>query len=137
MHTSCGSTESSFLGDDVFGIQALTLKWKAAFPTMRMLQYRILSAVNYDMVIQNKIQSDPDSVIRWRHKAGHADEPGDGSVCWNGVSGCFNDPKRINNPANKCGTSVQQVKGPLTCPFFLEYIYILGVYIYIYIGIMF
>jgi hypothetical protein len=28
--------------------------------------------------------------------------PGNGSVCWNQKSGCFNDPKRINNPANKC-----------------------------------
>lgn len=23
-------------------------------------------------------------------------------MCWNNKSGCFNDPKRINNPANKC-----------------------------------
>eukprot|EP00931_Biecheleriopsis_adriatica_P080490 TRINITY_DN53833_c0_g1_i1.p1 TRINITY_DN53833_c0_g1~~TRINITY_DN53833_c0_g1_i1.p1 ORF type:complete len:438 (-),score=58.72 TRINITY_DN53833_c0_g1_i1:111-1424(-) len=81
---------------------ALTLKWKAQFPTMRMLQYRILSAVNYDMVIQDKINTDPWSVIRWRHKAGKADEPGDNSICWNGKSPCFNSPRRINHPANKC-----------------------------------
>ena len=37
---------------------ALAQKWKAKFPTMKMLQYRILSAVNYDMVIQEKITSD-------------------------------------------------------------------------------
>lgn len=66
-----------------------------------MLQYRILSAVNYDMVIQDKITTDPDAVVRWRHEAG-SETTGNGSVCWNGKSGCFNDPKRINNPANKC-----------------------------------
>ena len=44
---------------------ALTLKWKAKFPDLRMLQYRILSAVPYDMVVQNKITSDHDSVVRW------------------------------------------------------------------------
>ena len=70
---------------------------------MRLLQYRILSAVNYDMAVQNKIKSDPDAVIRWRHAPGDASQPGNGSVCWNHKSGCFNDPHRINNPANKCG----------------------------------
>lgn len=78
---------------------ALATKWKSQFPTLRMLQYRILSAVNYDMVVQDKIKSDPTSVVRWNRKDYG---PGDGSVCWNGKSGCFNDPKRINNPANKC-----------------------------------
>ena len=81
---------------------ALAQKWKAKFPTMKMLQYRILSAVNYDMVIQEKITSDPDSVIRWRHEPGNAGSPSNGTICWNGKSGCFNDPKRINNVANKC-----------------------------------
>lgn len=81
---------------------ALAQKWKTMFPTTRMLQYRILSAVNYDMVIQNKIVSDPDSVVRWRHQPGDPSKPGDGSVCWNTKSGCFNSPTRINNPANKC-----------------------------------
>ena len=75
---------------------ALAIKWKSQFPTMRMLQYRILSAVNYDMVIQDKITTDPTSVIRWSHT------PGKSGICWNDKSGCFNDPKRINNPANKC-----------------------------------
>ena len=93
---------------------ALTLKWKSAFPTMKMLQYRILSAVNYDMVIQNKIDSDPDAVVRWGATSlGGAGAPGkcpsgfsgncsSGDIAWNGKSGCFNDPKRINNEANKC-----------------------------------
>ena len=73
------------------------------FPTMRFLQYRILSAVNYDMAVQNKIQSDTNAVIRWRHAPGNASIPGNGSVCWNYISECFNDPHRINNVANKCG----------------------------------
>lgn len=92
---------------------ALTLKWKAQFPEMKMLQYRILSAVNYDMVIQNKIQSDPDAVVRWRHTPdtsavngscppGFSGTCKSGDVCWNGKSACFNSPTRINNPANKC-----------------------------------
>ena len=102
----------------------LTQKWKSMFPSMRMLQYRILSAVNYDMVVQNKIQSDPDSVIRWRHKAGHADQPGDGSICWNQKSGCFNDPTRINNPANKCGFHISAAaynwSNPTLAPWFIK-----------------
>eukprot|EP01045_Picozoa_sp_COSAG04_P022747 COSAG04_NODE_2615_length_3851_cov_1.872601_4_plen_371_part_00 len=93
---------------------ALTLKWKALFPDMKMLQYRILSAVNYDMVVQDKITSDPDAVVRWKHAPGSTAAPngscpsgfagtcGAGDVCWNGKSGCFNDPHRINNKANKC-----------------------------------
>jgi hypothetical protein len=93
----------------------LTLKWKKQFPTMKMLQYRILSAVNYDMVVHEKIQSDPTSVVRWNHAAGNAAAPANGScpsgfsgtcssgdICWNGKSGCFNSKTRINNPANKC-----------------------------------
>ena len=78
-------------------------------------QYRILSAVNYDMVVQNKIETDPTSVVRWKHAAGNAAAPangscprgfsgtcGSGDVCWNGKSACFNNPTRINNKANKC-----------------------------------
>jgi len=30
-----------------------------------------------------------------------------GDVCYNYVSGCFNDPKRINNPANKCNFPIR------------------------------
>jgi hypothetical protein len=53
---------------------------------MKMLQYRILSAVNYDMVIQDKITSDPNSVIRWRHEPGDAGSPSNGSICWCGYA---------------------------------------------------
>ena len=94
----------------------LTLKWKAQFPELKMLQYRILSAVNYDMVVQNKILSDPNAVVHWRHAPdgsalaapngscpkGFSGTCKAGDVCWNGASACFNSPSRINNPANKC-----------------------------------
>jgi len=92
---------------------ALALKWKAQFPTMRMLQYRILSAVNYHMVVQNKITSDPWSVVRWRHEPS---SPNYGKICWNGKSGCFNDPKRINNPANKCSFHISSAAYNWTNP---------------------
>ena len=59
--------------------------------------------MNYDPVVNEKIEADPYAVVRWRHAPGDASRPGSGAVCWNNVSGCFNDPKRINNPANKCG----------------------------------
>jgi len=90
---------------------ALTLKWKAKFPDLRMLQYRILSAVPYDMVIQDKIMNDTNAVVRWT-KPPPSSFPGAthmkaGDVCYNYVSGCFNDPKRINNPANKCNFPIR------------------------------
>lgn len=69
---------------------------------MKMLQYRILSAVNYDEVVHQKISVDPTAVIRWRHQPGDASKPGNNSICWNHKSACFNDPTRINTPANKC-----------------------------------
>jgi hypothetical protein len=48
-----------------FALQdALAQRWKAKFPEVRVLQYRILSAVPVDMVVQNKINSDHDSVVR-------------------------------------------------------------------------
>eukprot|EP00947_MAST-08B_sp_MAST-8B-sp1_P001235 g1235.t1 len=84
----------------------LALRWKAKFPDMRMLQYRILSAVPYDPVVQNKIESDPNAVVRWRHQPGSA-APGNGSVCYNYKSGCFNDPHRINDPANRCSFPIR------------------------------
>jgi hypothetical protein len=84
----------------------LAQRWKAKFPELRMLQYRILSAVPSDMVVRNKILSDEDSVVRWRHEAGAA-SPGNGSVCYNYQSGCFNDPTRINSPANKCAFAIR------------------------------
>eukprot|EP00656_Telonema_subtile_P029299 TRINITY_DN32447_c0_g1_i3.p1 TRINITY_DN32447_c0_g1~~TRINITY_DN32447_c0_g1_i3.p1 ORF type:complete len:341 (+),score=81.41 TRINITY_DN32447_c0_g1_i3:141-1163(+) len=88
--------------DREFSLQdALTLRWKAKFPEMRVLQYRILSAVPYDMVVQDKIMTDPNAVVRWRHQPGSS-AAGNGSVCYNYVSGCFNDPGRINDPANHC-----------------------------------
>eukprot|EP00041_Stephanoeca_diplocostata_P042145 m.10382 g.10382 ORF g.10382 m.10382 type:complete len:415 (+) comp7374_c0_seq1:99-1343(+) len=81
---------------------ALTQKWKSVFPEMRFLQYRILSAVTYDMVIQNKVLTDHDAVVRWRHAPGSETTPGNDSVCYNYISECFNDPTRINDPAHNC-----------------------------------
>eukprot|EP01063_Lacrimia_lanifica_P007479 TRINITY_DN14786_c0_g1_i1.p1 TRINITY_DN14786_c0_g1~~TRINITY_DN14786_c0_g1_i1.p1 ORF type:complete len:431 (+),score=45.98 TRINITY_DN14786_c0_g1_i1:105-1397(+) len=80
---------------------ALALKWKGRFPQMRFLQYRILSAVPSDAVVHRKITSDPDAAVRWRHLPG-SDRPGNGSVCYNYLSSCFNDPKRMNDPLNEC-----------------------------------
>jgi hypothetical protein len=86
-----------------FALQdALAKRWKTKFPDIRMLQYRILSAVPYDMVVQNKIETDHDAVVRWRHQPGSVSLPGNDSVCYNYKSGCFNDPTRINDPANGC-----------------------------------
>ena len=52
-----------------FALQdALAARWKAPFPTMRFLAYRILSAVPYDMVVQDKIVSDPDFFVRWQQE---------------------------------------------------------------------
>lgn len=110
---------------------ALTLKWKAQFPDMKMLQYRILSAVNYDMVIQDKIQSDPNAVVRWHHPKNGSSCPSgfsgtcqSGDVCWNGKSACFNDPTRINNKANKCGFHISAAaynwSNPALADWFLE-----------------
>ena len=96
---------------------ALASKWKAKFPGLRFLSYRILSAVNYDDIVQEKIQSDPFAVVRWRHAPGDASQPGNGSVCWNGKSGCFNDPTRINNPANKCDFHISAAAYVLRCNF--------------------
>lgn len=95
---------------------ALAQKWKSKFPDVRMLQYRILSAVPYDMVVQNKILHDKDSVIRWRTEPSSSTKKSQGcptngckadDVCYNYKSGCFNDPKRINNPANKCNFEIR------------------------------
>lgn len=85
---------------------ALTLQWKAMFPDMKYLQYRILSAVPYDMVVQNKILTDHDAVVRWRHEPG-SETPGNDSVCYNYKDACFNDPKRINNPAHNCSFEIR------------------------------
>jgi len=84
----------------------LAQRWKAKFPDLRMLQYRILSAIPSSMVVQKKILSDEDSVVRWRHEAGGTGS-GNGSVCYNYKSGCFNDPKRINSPENKCNFPIR------------------------------
>jgi hypothetical protein len=86
---------------------ALAVRWKKTFPTLRFLSYRILSAVPYNTVVKNKIDTDPDSVVRWRHQPGSAAKAGNGSVCYNYISGCFNDPHRINNPANNCSFPIR------------------------------
>ena len=74
---------------------ALATKWKTQFPGMRYLSYRITSAVPYDAVIHEKIVSDPDFFVRWEHEAGST-VPGNGSVCHNHLSPCFNDPVRFS-----------------------------------------
>ena len=79
----------------------LAIEWKTQFPGMRYLAYRIPSAVPYDAVIQNKIESNPDYFVQWNHEAGST-AVGNGSVCYNYESPCFNDPHRINNPAHNC-----------------------------------
>lgn len=86
--------------------QELAQQWKGIFPEMRFMTYRILSAVPYTMVVQDKIESDPDFFVRWQHQAGSA-EPGNGSVCYNYVSACFNDPTRINDPAHNCSFEIR------------------------------
>ena len=95
---------------------ALAARWKDVFPTMRFLSYRILTAVPYDMIVQDKIASDPDFFVRWESDAGLAARkaqqcPTDGcragGVCYNYISGCFSDPKRINNPANNCSFEIR------------------------------
>jgi hypothetical protein len=53
------------------------------------------------MVVQNKILSDPNAVVRWRHEPGSSTS-GNGTVCYNYKSACFNDPTRINDPSHKC-----------------------------------
>ena len=85
---------------------ALAQKWKRTFPDMRFLQYRILSAVPYDMVVQDKILSDSDAVVRWRHQP-NSTAPGNGSVCYNYQSACFNDPTRINSPEHHCSFEIR------------------------------
>lgn len=40
--------------------KALSAHWKGRFPSMKFLTYRILSAVPYDMTIQNQIISHPE-----------------------------------------------------------------------------
>jgi len=50
--------------------KALSDEWHSEFPTMRFMTYRILSAVPYDMAVQNKIISDPDFFVRWKHMPG-------------------------------------------------------------------
>jgi hypothetical protein len=85
---------------------ALATTWKAQFPGMRFLSYRITSAVPYDAVIHDKIVSDPDYFIRWEHLPGST-SPGNGSVCFNHLSPCFNDPRRINAPQHNCSFEIR------------------------------
>ena len=95
---------------------ALATRWKARFPTMRYLAYRIMSAVPYDMVVQDKIRSDPDYFVRWGGEPSAATKAAqgcpaggckDGGICYNYISSCFNDPKRINNPENNCSFPIR------------------------------
>ena len=79
---------------------ALATKWKQEFPGgLRFLSYRITSAVPYDAVIHSKMLSNPEFFLRWEHEPGST-KPGNGSVCQNYLSPCFNDPHRINAPAH-------------------------------------
>ncbi len=100
-----------------FALQdALATRWKGIFPTMRFLSYRILSAVPYDMLVENKMVSDPDFFVRWQHEPNAATKaaqkcPADGcqagSICFNYLSSCFNDPNRINSPRNNCSFPIR------------------------------
>lgn len=54
------------------------------------------------MVVQNKVLTDHDAVVRWRHAPGSISTPGNDSVCYNHISACFNDPTRINDPTHNC-----------------------------------
>jgi hypothetical protein len=92
---------------------ALATTWKAQFPGMRFLSYRITSAVPYDAVIHDKIVSDPDYFIRWEHLPGST-SPGNGSVCFNHLSPCFNDPRRINAPQRRF-PGLESQRRPSTC----------------------
>ena len=95
---------------------ALATRWKGAFPTMRFLSYRILSAVPYDMTVQDKILSDPDFFVRWQTEPDAATKaaqkcPADGckagDICYNYLSSCFNDPKRINSKEHNCSFPIR------------------------------
>jgi hypothetical protein len=86
---------------------ALATTWKATFPGMRFLSYRITSAVPYDAAIHNKIRDDPEFFVRWEHEAGNSSAPGNGSVCQNYLSPCFNDPRRINDPDHNCSFEIR------------------------------
>ena len=95
---------------------ALSKEWKSHFPKMKFLAYRILSAVPYDMVVRNKILSDPTSVVRWASEPSAATKEAQhlnssskvaGTVCYNQISGCFNSPTRINDPKHKCAFRIQ------------------------------
>lgn len=85
---------------------ALAAEWKASFPGLRFMTYRILSAVPYDMTIRNAMLQHPDWFVRWEHLPG-SDKPGNGSICFNYISACFNDPTRINNPAHNCSFEIR------------------------------
>ena len=84
----------------------LAIAWKAVFPGMRFLSYRILSAVPYDTVVALKLQTSPDFFVRWQHLP-NSSTKGNGSVCYNFLSPCFNDPKRINAPAHNCSFQIR------------------------------
>ena len=102
---------------------ALSIKWKSKFPELKMLQYRILSAVPSSMVIQDKILSDRDAAVRWNHQAGSS-AAGNGSVCYNYVDPCFNDPTRMNDPAFNCSFPIRAAaynwSNPLLADWFLD-----------------
>ena len=87
--------------------KALAASWKRAAPGIRYLTYRILSAVPYDMVIRNKMLSDPSYFVQWLHAPGDLHSPGNGSICYNYESACFNDPTRINSPAHNCSFEIR------------------------------
>ena len=84
----------------------LSAAMKANFSGIRFMTYRILDAVPYDMVVQNKIVESPEFFVRWMHQAGSS-ASGNESVCYNYVSACFNDPTRINDPAHNCSFEIR------------------------------
>merc|ERR1719272_2891840 len=53
---------------------AFATKWKATFPKVRILEYRITDAVFYDPLVYNKMVDDPDAFVKFKN----------GTVCQTG-----------------------------------------------------
>ena len=72
---------------------------------------------------QGAVQGDHQGAVQGDHQ-GAVQGDHQGAVCWNGVSGCFNDPKRINNKANKCSFHISAAAynwtNPTLAPWFIE-----------------
>jgi len=106
---------------------ALSASWKAVFPALRFMTYRILSAVPYDMAIKNQMDAHPEFFVRWLHQPGSA-AAGNGSICYNYKDSCFNDftpgHGRINDPSHNCSFAIRSAAynwaNPAVGPWFLD-----------------